>query len=149
MKIEKLAVHDLYVLTELFDYNDIEHMISKCTHDIQNGIIDIFVLYEKDVLIGELHVMYECDDENYAKRGIRAYMFAFRVREDFQNKGYGTYLLKTILTTLQKMDIVNLLLEWKMIILGQFIYINHWDLMNFCLETRKSIRVMHMNIIYT
>ncbi len=100
MQIERLAVHDLYVLTELFDYNDVEQMISECTHDIQNGIIDIFVLYDNDVLIGELHVMYECGDENYAVRGRRAYMFAFRVREDFQNKGYGTYLLKTVLSIL-------------------------------------------------
>ena len=89
-----MAVQELYVLTELFDYNNVEQMISECTHDIQNGIIDIFVLYDKDVLIGELHVMYESDDENYAIRGRRAYLFAFRVREDFQNKGYGTYLLK-------------------------------------------------------
>lgn len=40
-------------------------MISECTHDIQNGIIDIFVLYDKDVLIGEIHAMYESDDENH------------------------------------------------------------------------------------
>lgn len=92
MELKKLAVQELYVLTELFDYNNVEQMISECTHDIQNGIIDIFVLYDKDVLIGELHVMYESDDENYAIRGRRAYLFAFRVREDFQNKGYGTYL---------------------------------------------------------
>ncbi|MBQ6886642.1 MAG: GNAT family N-acetyltransferase [Lachnospiraceae bacterium] len=77
-------------------------MISECTHDIQNGIIDIFVLYDKDVLVGELRVMYESYDENFAIRGRRAYMFAFRVREDFQNKGYGTYLLKTVLATLKE-----------------------------------------------
>ena len=57
MELKKLAVQELYVLTELFDYNNVEQMISECTHDIQNGIIDIFVLYDKDVLIGELHVM--------------------------------------------------------------------------------------------
>ena len=84
MELKKLAVQELYVLTELFDYNNVEQMISECTHDIQNGIIDIFVLYDKDVLIGELHVMYESDDENYAIRGRRAYLFAFRVREDFE-----------------------------------------------------------------
>ena len=102
MKIEKLAIHDLHILTELFEYNNVEQMISECTHDIQNGVIDIFVLYDKDVLVGELRVMYENDDENYAIRGRRAYLFAFRVREDFQNKGYGTYLLKTVLTELKE-----------------------------------------------
>ena len=97
-----MGVQELYVLTELFDYNNVEQMISECTNDIQNGMIDIFVLYDKDVLIGELHVRYESDDENYAIRGRRAYMFAFRIREDFQNKGYGTYLLKTVLSLLKE-----------------------------------------------
>ena len=60
------------------------------------------MMLDKDVLVGELHVMYENDDENYAIRGRRAYLFAFRVREDFQNKGYGTYLLKTVLTELKE-----------------------------------------------
>lgn len=46
--------------------------------------------------------MYESDDENYAIRGRRAYMFAFRVREDFQNKGCGTYFLKTVLSVLKE-----------------------------------------------
>ena len=102
MKIEKLAVNDLHILAQLFEYNNVEQMITECSQDIQNGVIDIFVLYEKDVLIGELHVMYESDDENYAVRGRRAYMFAYRVREDFQNKGYGTYLLKNVLAILKE-----------------------------------------------
>ena len=102
MIVEKVAVHDLPILTELFDYNNVEQMISECTHDIQNGIIDIFLLYDRAVLIGEICVMYESDDENFAIRGRRAYMFAFRIREDFQNKGYGTYLLKTVLDTLKE-----------------------------------------------
>ena len=102
MKIEKLAVRDLHILTQLFAYNNVEQMITECSQDIQNGVIDIFVLYENDVLVGELHVMYESNDENYAVRGRRAYMFAFRVREDFQNKGYGTYLLKNVLAILKE-----------------------------------------------
>ena len=102
MKIEKLAVQDLRILTQLFDYNDVEQMILECTQDMQKGIIDIFVLYDEDVLVGELHVMYESDDENYAIRDRRAYLFAFRIREAFQNKGYGTYLLKTVLESLKE-----------------------------------------------
>ena len=52
VELKKLAVQELYVLTELFDYNNVEQMISECTHDIQNGIIDIFVLYDKDMVSG-------------------------------------------------------------------------------------------------
>lgn len=102
MKIEKLEVRDLYILTELLNYNNVEEMIAECTRDIQNGNIDIFVLYDKEVLIGELHVMYQSEDENFAVQGRRAYLFAFRVREGFQNRGYGTYLLKTVLAIVKE-----------------------------------------------
>ena len=102
MEIRRLQVQELYSLTELFDYHDVEQMVSECTRNMQDGIIDIFVLYENEVLIGELHVMYESDDENYAIPGRRAYLFAFRVREDYQNKGYGTRLLKTVVDTLKE-----------------------------------------------
>ena len=101
MQVKKLAIADLRVLTELFDYHDVDEMLAECTRDIQTGRIDIFVLYEKAVLLGELHVMYENDDDNYAVRGRRAYLFAFRIRKDFQNRGYGTYLLKTVLAELK------------------------------------------------
>ena len=102
MKIEKLNVQNLHVLTELFDYNNVEQMISECTHDIENGIVDIFVLYDNGILTGELHAMYESDDKNYAMRDKRAYLFAFRVREEYQNKGYGTFLLRSVLNGLEK-----------------------------------------------
>ena len=102
MKIEKLKTDNLSVLTELFDYNDVEDMISRCTNEIQNGIRDIFVLYDNGILVGELHAKYESDDENYAVRGRRAYMFAFRIRKEYQNKGYGTYLLGEVLSELER-----------------------------------------------
>lgn len=102
MIVNKLEVKDLYILTKLFDYNNVQKMISECTHDIQNRIIDIFVLYDKSVLIGELHVMYQSDDENFAVRGRRAYLFAFRVHKDFQGKGYGQYLIKKVISILRK-----------------------------------------------
>lgn len=102
MEIRRLQVQELYSLTELFDYHDVEQMVSECTRNMQDDIIDIFVLYENEVLIGELHVMYESDDENYTIPGRRAYLFAFRVREDYQNKGYGTRLLKTVVDTLKE-----------------------------------------------
>lgn len=102
MKIEKVAPHDLYALTELFEYNNVEQMIFECTYKIQNGIIDIYALYSDNLLIGELRVKYESGDENFAMRGKRAYLYAFRVREDFQNQGYGTCLLKAVISALKE-----------------------------------------------
>lgn len=102
MKVEKLAVRDLNILTELFQYHDVEQMIMQCTREIQNGVIDIFVLYDRGVLIGELRARYESDDANDTIRGKRAYLYAFRIRAGFQNRGYGTYLLKTVLSVLER-----------------------------------------------
>ena len=60
-------------------------MISECTRDMQNGIIDIFVLYDKSDLIGELHVMYQSDDE-----------ILLRKQEEYQGDKYeyNLYLMR-------------------------------------------------------
>ena len=102
MTIEKLDATKVNVLTQLFEYNDVAQMIHECKENIQKGIIDIFVLYDGEILIGELHVLYEGDDRNYAIRGRRAYLFAFRIREEYQNKGYGTQFLNTVLSLLKE-----------------------------------------------
>lgn len=101
MEVKELAVQDIYRLTELFDYNDVDAMISEWTCDIQNNVIDIFVLMNGSTLVGELHAMYQSDDENYAVRGKRAYLFAFRIHKDYQGKGYGKYLLQRVLDILK------------------------------------------------
>lgn len=102
MKVTELAVQDIYRLTELYDYNNVDEMISQCTYEIQNGMIDIFILLDGSVLVGELHAMYQADDENYAVQGIRAYLFAFRIHKDYRGKGYGKYLLKKVIDILKE-----------------------------------------------
>lgn len=102
MHIKKLTEQELSVLTELFDYNDVGQMIASRSRDLRAGRIDIFVLYEQEAPAGELHVKYEDADRNFAVRGRRAYLYALRVRERYQNKGYGTYLLHTVLKELKK-----------------------------------------------
>lgn len=100
LKIEKLRIQDLHFLTELFNYNNAEEMILQCTRDITEKKIDIFVLYCCDILIGELRIKYESDDKNYTLPGKRVYLYAFRIREGYRNRGYGTYFLKKVLQIL-------------------------------------------------
>ena len=45
MEIKKLTVRELDILTELYDYNDVEQMLLENAENIRNGSIDIFVLY--------------------------------------------------------------------------------------------------------
>lgn len=91
------------MLTQLFDYNDVNDMIVQNTRQINNGEIDIWVLSEGDRLIGELHSSYDSDDPLQAVRDRRAYLSAFRVHEDCQGRGFGKLLLKNVIAALADM----------------------------------------------
>lgn len=98
--VRKLKTIELPILTELFNYKDIDDMITENTRNIENGIVDIFALFDNDKLIGELHVKYDNEDKSFAEKGKRAYLFAFRVHKDYQGKGLGSYLLETVIDEL-------------------------------------------------
>ena len=102
MRIQKLAEDGLRILTALFDYDDVDRMAAACAREIRDRRLDIYVLSEQDVLIGELHVLYEHEDGNYAVRGRRAYLHAFRIRDAYQNKGYGKRLLGAVIADLKE-----------------------------------------------
>lgn len=98
--VRKLKASELPMLTQLFNYKDIDDMIAENICNIENGIIDIFALFSDDKLIGELHVKYDNEDKDFAEKGKRAYLFAFRVHKDYQGKGLGSYLLETVINEL-------------------------------------------------
>lgn len=98
--VRKLKTNELTILTELFNYKDVDDMITENTRNIESGIIDIFVLFDDNKLIGELHVKYDNEDKEFAEKGKRAYLFAFRVHKDYQGEGLGSYLLETVIDKL-------------------------------------------------
>lgn len=98
--VRKITVTELPRLTELFDYNDIDAMLAENTSRIQSGTEDIFILLDGERLLGELHVSYESDDKLKAVKGVRAYLSAYRIHRDHQDKGIGKLLMKTVLDTL-------------------------------------------------
>ena len=95
--IKRLSSNELYLLGELFDYNDINEMMTSNSRKIENGEIDIFGLFLDSGIAGEIRVMYKNEDTLFAVKGKRAYLYAFRILEDFQGKGYGKYLLKQVI----------------------------------------------------
>lgn len=98
--VRKITVSELPRLTELFDYNDIDGMLAENTSLIQNGSGDIFILLDGERLLGELHVKYESCDRLEAVKGVRAYLYAYRIHKNFQGMGLGKLLMKTVLDTL-------------------------------------------------
>ncbi len=98
--VRKLKTTELPMLIELFNYKDVDDMITENTRNIEDGIVDIFALFDDDKLIGELHVKYDNEDKYFAEKGKRAYLFAFRIHKDCQGKDLGSYLLETVIDEL-------------------------------------------------
>ena len=98
--VRKLKTTELPILSQLFNYKNVDDMIAENTRNIENDVVDIFALFDNDKLIGELHVKYENEDKDFAEKGKRAYLFAFRVHKDYQGKGFGSYLLETVIDEL-------------------------------------------------
>ena len=102
MIVRKLKTNEIFILTNLFNYKDVADMIAENTRDIENGVIDIFALFDGDKIIGELRAKYVSDDNRFAEKGKRAYLYAFRINENYQGKGLGSYLLENVLTMLKE-----------------------------------------------
>ena len=102
MNVRKLTITELSLLTSLFKYKNVNEMIAENTRDIENGVIDIFALFDSDKIIGELRVKYISDDKRFAEKGKRAYLYAFRIHQKYQGKGLGKFLLENVLAILQQ-----------------------------------------------
>lgn len=98
--VKALSTDELNLLFRLFDYNSPDEMIVENARDIAEGKINIFGLFQKDKIIGEIHVAYVHNDDRFAIRNKRAYLFAFRIHKDFQGKGYGQFLMNEAISIL-------------------------------------------------
>lgn len=128
MNIRTLYTGELNLLFQLFDYNDPDEMTAENTVDINERKIDIFGLFQEDRLIGEIRAAYVHNDERFAVRNKRVYLFAFRIHKDFQGRGYGQFLLNEVISTLSQKVILNLRSVSKMITKRLYTYIQSSDL---------------------
>lgn len=102
MLVRKLKVSEIPKLTELFKYKDVNEMIVENTKEIENGVIDIFGLFDGDKIVGELRVKYISDDKRFAEKDKRTYLYAFRIHQKHQGKGLGNFLLENVLESLEE-----------------------------------------------
>ena len=98
--VRPLMISELPMLTKLFHYNDVQAMIDETAQSIEQGDIDIFGLFKGSKLIGELHVMYQSEEEDKVIPEKRAYLYAFRVHKNDQGKGLGKYLAGQVIDRL-------------------------------------------------
>jgi ribosomal protein S18 acetylase RimI-like enzyme len=97
-----MHIEELPLLVQLFNYADVDAMITDNTKAILNKDISIFVLYVDNKLIGELHVKYKSEDVLQAILNQRAYLFAYRIHKNYQGSGWGKLLLTTVINILEK-----------------------------------------------
>ena len=102
MNVRIINTDEIKLLFQFFDYNDPDEMIAENTRDIIEDKIDIFGLFQENRLIGEIHVAYIHDDDRFAVKNKRAYLFAFRIHKNFQGKGYGQFLMNEIVSILSE-----------------------------------------------
>lgn len=100
--LRPMTAAELSALTALFDYNDVPAMIAENTRLIESGAFSIYLLFESEELIGELHVTWHSDDPLAAVQGKRAYLSAFRIREDRQGLGFGQFLLRGVIAAIEE-----------------------------------------------
>ena len=102
LTLRPMTTAELSALTILFDYNDVPAMITENTQLIESGAFSIYLLFEDGDLIGELHVTWRSDDPLAAIDGQRAYLSAYRIREDRQGLGYGQVLLRGVIAAIEE-----------------------------------------------
>jgi ribosomal protein S18 acetylase RimI-like enzyme len=102
MNVRIINTDEIKLLFQFFDYNDPDEMIAENTRDIIEDKIDIFGLFQENRLIGEIHVAYIHDDDRFAVKNKRAYLFAFRIHKNFQGKGYGQFLMNEVVSILSE-----------------------------------------------
>lgn len=100
VNVRSLKTDELPLLFQLFDYNDCDDMLAENTRRLNSGEIEIFGLFMGERLIGEIRAAFVHDDKRFAAKNTRAYLFAFRIDEDFQGKGHGQLLLNEVIAVL-------------------------------------------------
>lgn len=84
------------------------HNVSKWVNEeqlekeITSGTKDVFVIIDGEKIIGEFTAVYEIDYPNKTIPGVRVYLNAFRVNNEYRNRGLGKRLNEFVLKELEK-----------------------------------------------
>ena len=103
MEFRKLEKEDLSMYKELLNDEVYEKFYNKRFKQLSDGEIDMFIIENNGHIIGDITVNYV--NQNYESEtipNVRASLEAFRIRRDYQNKGYGQEFLKYVISTLEK-----------------------------------------------
>lgn len=66
------------------------------------GNIEFWTVELEEQLIGELYIFWDSPDKDEADGVNRAYLCAFRIKREHQNKGYGKLLFQAVLNRIEE-----------------------------------------------
>lgn len=100
--IRIIGKEELSLLLSLHQYNEPEKMLFQNAELIENASIGIYGLFFGDNILGELRVKYTTTDASVAFNGIRAYLYALRIREEYRQQGLARHLLSFVIAMLEE-----------------------------------------------
>ena len=73
--------------------------------NISSGNAEFWTLNDNGQIIGELYIFWKLDDKDFADGKNRAYLCAFRIKNEYRGKGYGSFLLNQTLERMKSKGI--------------------------------------------
>lgn len=70
---------------------------------ITDGSMLFYSIKNKERIFGELYALLDSPDKDEANGENRAYLLAYRIEKEFQNKGYGKKLMNTVIQELESL----------------------------------------------
>ena len=105
MEIRKATDQEML---SLWGYENIELIPSTAlffAQNISSGNAEFWTLNDNSQIIGELYIFWELDDKDFADGKSRAYLCAFRIKNEYRGKGYGSLLLNQTLERMKSKGI--------------------------------------------
>lgn len=90
-------------MLELWGYEDVDRASSTAAFFCENisaGNAVFWALDNDGEIIGELYAFFDLPNRDFADGKSTAYLCAFRVKEEYRGKGYGSRLMEAVLSEL-------------------------------------------------
>lgn len=100
--IRTIGKEELSLLLSLHQYNDPEEMLMQNATLLESASIGIYALFFGGDILGELRVKYAATDASVASCGVRAYLYALRIREEYRKQGLARHLLSSVISMLEE-----------------------------------------------
>ena len=95
-------------MLRLWGYENIETVPPTAlffAQNISSGNAEFWTLNDNGQIIGELYIFWKLDDKDFADGKSRAYLCAFRIKNEYRGKGYGSLLLNQTLEYMKRKGI--------------------------------------------